>query len=217
MGSKRRTSWKDMTPEQKKQYFLDYYLVRTLIGAALILFAVVCIRDVLKPKPDYALQIGIYDVSLSDEEKKDLVYRVQKTLNTAQPVSVDDAYSSLSNDDLLRIATFSTAGKLDLIIADREVFEWLAGYGYFKDLSKSLEPDSYGKWQDSIVVCKGLAMTESGLLEADAEGNGEPYAAGIRVQNSGLLKYLKELKDPVAGIILESEKGKEAVKLLEME
>ncbi len=215
MDSRSDRTWKQMTPEQKKQYFLDYYLVKTLIAAAVVIFGFILVRDLLRPKTEYAMQIGLYDVSLKDEEKEAFSYAVQKTLNTALPVKIDDAYSSLRNDDLLRIATFSTAGKIDVIIAEEETFAYLAGYDYFKDLKESLDPDFYERNQERIVTCNGLKLTEGGLLEDDAECNGDPYAAGIRVQGTGFEKYSGGMKNPVLGIILESGKTPEIEILLE--
>jgi hypothetical protein len=215
MDSRSDRTWKEMTPEQKKQYFLDYYLVKTLIAAALIIFGFILVRDLLRPKREYAMRIGLYDVSLTDAEKEAFVYDVQKALNTALPVQIDDAYSSLRNEDLLRIATFSTAGRIDVIIAEEETFAFLAGYGYFKDLKESLDPAFYENYRERIVTCRGLKQSELGLLEENAEGNGDPYAAGIRIQGTGLERHAGGMKNPVLGIILESQKTADIELLLE--
>ena len=214
MDSRSDRTWKEMTPEQKKQYFLDYYLVKTIIAAVILIFGIILVRDLLRPKREYAMRIGLYDVSLSDEEKEAFVYDVQKSLNTALPVQIDDAYSSLRNEDLMRIATLSASGRIDVIIAEEETFAFLAGYGYFKDLEKSLDPGFYETWKDRIVIAKGLKISESGLLDADAEGNGDPYAAGIRIRDTRLSEHTGGMKEPVLGIILESEKTAETETVL---
>lgn len=215
MDSRSERTWKEMTPEQKKQHFLDYYLVKTLIGIAVILFGITLVRDILRPKKEYAMRIGLYDVSLSDEEKDAFSYEVQKALNTAFPIQIDDAYSSLRNDDLMRIAAFSVSGQIDLIIAEEDTFAFLAGYGYFKDLKECLDPSFFREWENRIVVCNGLRMSESGLLEEDAEGNGEPYPAGISLEGTALQSHTGGMKKPVLGIILESEKTAEIEQILE--
>jgi hypothetical protein len=161
------------------------------------------------------MRIGLYDVSLTDAEKEAFVYDVQKALNTALPVQIDDAYSSLRNEDLLRIATFSTAGRIDVIIAEEETFAFLAGYGYFKDLKECLDPAFYENYRERIVTCRGLKQSELGLLEENAEGNGDPYAAGIRIQGTGLERHAGGMKNPVLGIILESQKTADIELLLE--
>lgn len=205
MAQQQKTSWNDLSPEQKKQYFLDYYLVKVLIGAAAVLLAVYTVWSVLRPKPSYLLSIGLYDVSLSDAAREDMIHAMQKELHTAEPIQLDDGFSSLNNDDLMRIVSLSTSGRLDGIIADRDVFEWLAGYGYFKDLTLACDSAFLEQHKDSLILCKGLKTGEGGLLEEDAEGNGELYTAGVAVGGTKLAYWLPELKEPVFGIIAESD------------
>lgn len=205
MKADQKPSWKDLSPEQKKQYFLDYYLVKVLIGLAVLIAVSYTACSILCPKTSYRLTFGIYDVSLSDETKDDMVRSMQKELHTAEPIRIDDAFSSLNNDDLMRIVSLSTNGKLDGIIAERNVFEWLAGYGYFKDLTVECDESFLKQYQDELVVCKGLAVGEGGLLQENAEGNGEPYTAGIQVTDTKLAEWLPELQEPIFGIIAESQ------------
>ncbi|MBP3868889.1 MAG: hypothetical protein J6D38_07235 [Solobacterium sp.] len=205
MKADQTPSWKDLSYEQKKQYFLDYYLIKVLIGIAVLIFASYTACSILRPKPSYRLTIGIYDAALSDDTKEEMVRTMQKELHTAEPIGIDDAFSSLNNDDLMRIVSMSGNGKLDGIIAERGVFEWLAGYGYFKDLTAACDTAFLNQFQDELVVCRGLAVGEGGLLQENAEGSGDPYTAGVRVTDTKLAEWLPELKEPVFGIIAESE------------
>ena len=205
MAQQQKTSWNDLSPEQKKQYFLDYYLVKVLIGFAAVLLVGYTVWSFLRPKPSYLLSIGLYDVSLSDAAREDMIHAMQKELHTAEPIQLDDGFSSLNNDDLMRIVSLSTGGRLDGIIADRDVFEWLAGYGYFKDLTLACDSDFLEQHKDSLILCKGLKTGEGGLLEEDAEGNGALYTAGVAVGGTKLAYWLPELKEPVFGILAESE------------
>ncbi len=200
-------SWKEMSPEEKKQYFRDYYLYKVLIAAAVLVFLAVLIHDLTKPKPQYALRIGIYDAALSKEEKTELEQQIQAVIRTSDPVELDDAYSSFNDEDLLRIAASSTNGCLDILIAEKDTFEWLAGYGYFRDLSDTGIP------QEQILVCRGLAVSEDGLLKENAEGTGDPYAAGVLLEGTMLGDSLKQLSSPVMGIIYESGHFEEAMEL----
>ena len=120
-------------------------------------------------------------------------------------MGIDDAYTSLNDSDLMRIVSLSESGDLDLIIAPREVFTFLAGYGYFKDLEASCSETFLHENGDRLVICKGLAVSEDGLLAENAEGNGEPYAAGIMAQGTLFEPYMHGMKDPVIGVIYESE------------
>ena len=205
MDSTGNRSWKDMTPDQKKQYFMDYYLVKTLIGIAAVLFVIYVAVTVTRPKTVYALRMGVYNASLSSETKEAIGYHVQKTLSSAGAVEIDDQYNASTDADLMRIAALSASGKLDVIIADREIFEWLAGYGYFKDLSISFSREFYSSHEADIVVCNGLLTGEGGMLLEDSEGNGDPYAAGIRLTDPQYLTWFSDMKEPVLGIIYESD------------
>ena len=215
MNENRNTSWKEMTPEQKKQYFMDYYLVKVLIGAGVLLFAAYVIISVMRPEPQFRLRIGVYDTSLGDAVKEDMEYSIRKALSTAERVEIDDSYTSLNDQDLLRVAALSTAKDLDVLIADRKIFEWLAGYGYFKDLSLSFDSAFLSSHSDDLVVCRGLKTGEGGILEENAEGNGAYYSAGIRITEGTMKEWFDEYEEPVLGIIYESDCTADIEKLLE--
>ena len=131
-----RPDIRGMTPEERWQYFKDYYLLKTVIAFCILTGVVILLRDLFTPDPVYAMRIGIYDTSLDDTEKHRLEREMQAVLDTTEDILIDDTYTSLNNDDLMRIVSLSEAGKLDVIIAPRKVLEFLAGYGYFKDLSR---------------------------------------------------------------------------------
>lgn len=200
-----KRSWKDVPQEERWQYFKDYYLVKTLIAVCVLIVAVILIRDIVTPEPVYALQIGVYDTSLSEEEKTELAHKIQKQLHVYDEVGIDDAYTSLNDSDLMRIVSLSESGDLDLIIAPREVFTFLAGYGYFKDLEASCSETFLHENGGRLVICKGLTVSEDGLLAENAEGSGEPYAAGITAEGTLFEPYMHGMKDPVIGVIYESE------------
>ena len=199
-------SWNDMTPQEKLQYFRDYYLLKVVIALCVLAGVIILIRDITAPEPVYALQTGIYDTSLDDTEKHRLEREMQDVLDTTEDILIDDTYTSLNNDDLMRIVSLSEAGKLDVIIAPRKVLEFLAGYGYFKDLSAECSAEFLAENRDRLLMCRGLAVSEDGLLAENAEGSGEPYAAGIDISGTLFEPYLHGMENPAAGVIYESEK-----------
>ena len=196
---------RNMTPEEKWQYFKDYYLLKTVIGVCILIGAAIFLRDLLTPDPVYALQIGIYDTSLTDEEKESLAYKIQKQIRVYDEVGIDDAYSSLNDQDLMRIVSLSENRKLDLIIAPRTVFEWLAGYGYFKDLRQECGSGFTSANDARFIECRGLAAGEGGMLGENAEGSGEYYTAGISAEGTLFEPFLHGMEEPVIGVIYESE------------
>ena len=215
MGPKEKGYWKDLSPEAKKQYFLDYYLGKTLVVLAVIALAVYTAVSVLRPKPSYALRIAVFDASLTEDERQSLIHDIQKALHTAEAVEIDDSYNNNNDKDLLRIVSLSTSDKLDAVIADREVLEWLAGYGYFKDLTETFDAAFLSENQDRLVTARGLKLGENGLLEENAEGNGDWYTAGYDLDGTALAGKLEDLKDPVLGIIAESRSASEIQAVLE--
>ena len=204
MDQKEKSYWKDLSPEAKKQYFIDYYLGKTLVVLAVIAVLVYTAVSILRPKPSYALRIAVFDASLTDETRQSLIHDIQKALHTAEAIEIDDSYNNNNDKDLLRIVSLSTSEKLDAVIADREVLEWLAGYGYFKDLSQTFDAEYLSKNQDRLVTARGLKLGENGMLEENAEGNGDWYTAGYDLKGTALAEKIDDLKDPVLGIIAES-------------
>ena len=200
-----RPDIRGMTPEERWQYFKDYYLLKTVIAVCILTGVVILLRDLFTPDPVYAMRIGIYDTSLTDEEKESLSHKIQKELHVYDDVEIDDAYSSLNNEDLMRIVSLSENGKLDLIIAPREVFEWVAGYGYFKDLRAECSSGFTAANDARFIDCRGLAVGEGGLLSENAEGSGEYYSAGISAEGTLFEPYMHGMKEPVIGVIYESE------------
>ncbi len=215
MPENEKSYWKDLSPEAKKQYFMDYYLGKTLVVLAVIALAVYAAVTVLTPEPSYALQIAVFDASLSQESRDRLIHDIQKTLHTAEAVELDDSYNSINDKDLMRIVSLSTSGKLDAVIADKEVLEWLAGYGYFKDLTQTFDSDFLSQNQDRLIQARGLKLGENGLLEDHAEGNGDWYTAGYDLKGTVLAEKLEDIRSPALGIIAESQADAKIQALLE--
>ena len=207
MDSREKGYWKDLSPQEKKQYFMDYYLGRTLVVLAVTALLIYTAVSILRPKPSYALRIAVFDASLSEDTRQSLIHDIQKALHTAEAVEIDDSYNNNNDKDLLRIVSLSTSEKLDAVIADREVLVWLAGYGYFRDLTETFDAEFRSKNTDRLITARGLKLGENGMLEENAEGNGDWYTAGYDLSGTVLAEKLDDLRDPVIGIIAESHAG----------
>ena len=204
-----------MTGDEKLQYFLDYYLIKTLVVIAAAVFVFITVRDIIRPEQEYALQIAVYDAALTDREKQDISAMVQSVLNTDLPVELDDTYHADNDRDLLRIVSLSESRKLDAVIAGRKTLEWLAGYGYFKDLEQTCDETFLAKNRENLLFMHGLAVSDDGLLKEGAEGSGEVYAAGFSLAGTDLGMHLSALPDAAVGVIAESEHLPEIQRLLD--
>ena len=209
-----RNVWRQLSAEEKKQYFLDYYLVKVLIALAALVLAGYTACAVMTPDPSPLLRIGFYDTALSEETRTDLIQTIQGILHTDEEIILDDAFSSLRDDDLVRITALSQAKELDAIIADRDVFEWLSGYSCFSDVTMICDASFLKEFQDDIIECRGLAVGENGLLIEGGEGNGEWYSAGISLVHTELADAVPQMKEPVLGLIDTSLKTEQLEQIL---
>ena len=194
------------TPAEKLQYFLDYGLMKTLVLIAAVIFLVILVRNITSKPPEYAIAIGIYDSSMSQEQVKALESELKDALGSDLPAAVDNGFHIVNDQDQMRIVALSEEKRIDAVIAGKETFEYLAGYGYFRDLEADCDPVFLTEHKDSLVTCAGLAVGENGLLEEDGNGRGVSAAYGIRLNSSLFEPYVNDLEEPVLGVIYESER-----------
>ena len=123
-----------MTTKQKLQQFKDYYLGGTLAviaAAALIIFMV---SRFLMPQKEAVLSIAVFDTELSDEAEAQLAQEIRTSLglNEDAEINVNSGFTSVNTNEYSRLSILAADGKVDVVIAGREAFGELAGYGYFK-------------------------------------------------------------------------------------
>ena len=108
---------------------------------------------------------------------------------------------------------------MDAVIAGREVFGELAGFGYFKDLSEFLPEDMLSAYAGNLVSC----AYESDAVAQNAQQKGElasgEYPFGLSLEDSARWNSMtadSSIKPdkPVVGVILESENDSNVTGLL---
>ena len=193
-----------MTTKQKLQQFKDYYLGGTLAviaAAALIIFMV---SRFLMPQKEAVLNIAVFDTELSDEAEAQLAQEIRTSLglNEDAEINVNSGFTSVNTN---------ADGKVDVVIAGREAFGELAGYGYFKDLSLYLPQDMKEAYAAELM---SFTYTSDAAAE-DAEEMGElatgDYPFGLSLSGSARWKAMTTessmaAEEPVLGVIMESEK-----------
>ena len=208
-----RKSEEQMTTGQKIQQFKDYYLggaLACLAAAALIIFM---ITRFLSPKADEAaLRIAVFDTELSSEAQEQLEQAVRTSLDLPEDarIVIDTGFISTNTNEYARLSVLAADGRVDAVIADEEAFSELAGYGYFKDLSRFLPEDLKSACSDRLLSFR----YDSDVIADDAKQNGElasgEYPFGLSLIGSSLWDSMTaasamKAEKPVLGVILESE------------
>ena len=113
-----------------------------------------------------------------------------------------DNYSNYQNEQRFFVAT--AAEQIDVVIGSKEIFEKYADMGYFIDLSKLMDTDTYSKYSD-------MAHTTS--LTEEYGGNTE--VSGLDITNwdcISKLKWYEGSDEPVyIGIVCESKNKEQAI------
>ena len=199
------------TFSQKIQQFKDYYLGGTLAALAAAVLLIYLVWRVLSPKETADLTIAVFDTDLSAEALQEMEQAVRASLGLPQDavILIDTGYVSSNTNEYTRLSLLSAHGEVDAVIAGREAFAELAGFGYFKDLSQFLPDDMLSACSGQLVSC----AYESNAAAENAQQKGElasgEYPFGLSLKDSALWNSMtadSSIKpdEPVAGVILES-------------
>lgn len=210
-----------MTFSQKIQQFKDYYLGGTLAALAVAALVIYMASRLLSPKESADLTVAVFDTDLSSEALQEMEKAVRASLNLPEEavIVIDTGYVSSNTNEYTRISLLSANGQVDAVIAGREVFGELAGFGYFKDLSEFLPEDMLSAYAGNLVSC----AYESNAVAQNAQQKGElasgEYPFGLSLEDSALWNSMtadSSIKPdgPVVGVILESENDSNVTGLL---
>lgn len=135
MKKTEKQKWIEMNKEQRKQYFLDYYLFPVSVIA--VILAIMCFLGwhfFLKPDEENVLYAAVVDDSLAQEKQEQAVLDMQDILEADgkyKQVHIDDSFY-LKDGALDKIQVYLHSQQIDVLILDQDVFEEFAGYGYFQ-------------------------------------------------------------------------------------
>ena len=216
-----KSSKRNLTFSQKIQQFKDYYLGGTLAALAVAALVIYMASRLLSPKESADLTVAVFDTDLSSEALQEMEKAVRASLNLPEEavIVIDTGYVSSNTNEYTRISLLSANGQVDAVIAGREVFGELAGFGYFKDLSEFLPEDMLSAYAGNLVSC----AYESNAVAQNAQQKGElasgEYPFGLSLEDSALWNSMtadSSIKPdgPVVGVILESENDSNVTGLL---
>ena len=216
-----KSSKRKLTFSQKIQQFKDYYLGGTLAALAVAALVIFMASRLLSPKESADLTVAVFDTDLSSEALQEMEQAVRASLNLPEEavIVIDTGYVSSNTNEYTRLSLLSANGQVDAVIAGREVFGELAGFGYFKDLSEFLPEDMLSAYAGNLVSC----AYESDAVAQNAQQKGElasgEYPFGLSLEDSAMWKSMtadSSIKPdkPVVGVILESENDSNVTGLL---
>ena len=216
-----KISKRKLTFSQKIQQFKDYYLGGTLAALAVAALVIYMASRLLSPKESADLTVAVFDTDLSSEALQEMEQAVRASLNLPEEavIVIDTGYVSSNTNEYTRLSLLSANGQVDAVIAGREVFGELAGFGYFKDLSEFLPEDMLSAYAGNLVSC----AYESDAVAQNAQQKGElasgEYPFGLSLEDSALWNSMtadSSIKPdgPVVGVILESENDSNVTGLL---
>ena len=193
----------------KFKYYVYYYKIPVIVGIGVLVFLISLVHSIVTAK-DTVLSVALLnanqevDYSLFlDEYFQTTDYDAGKTeMRIDASYCFYDNYSNYQNEQRFFVAT--AAEQIDVVIGSKEIFEKYADMGYFIDLSKLMDADTYSKYSD-------MAHTTS--LTEEYGGNTE--VSGLDITNWDCISKLKWYEggdEPVyIGIVCESKNKEQAI------
>lgn len=213
-----RQKWQRMDKSQRRQYFLDYYLVKIIV--IFFIAALICylIWSVARPKEEVLLYVALVDEQLEEEKKAELTEELNRLCQAdgkKTQVVVDDMFYMQENA-LDKLQVFMYNHQIDIIIADQEMYQKLAGYGYFQKMEAFGDKEAISKYREKYILAAGYQDAEEVSFEDHETGQGEPLPYGIDISESERFGQIKNYLDkPVLGIAVGAPNPENAVRFLD--
>lgn len=203
--------FKSLTPEQKKQQFISYYLV-PLIVAILIIGAIISlIYNYFAPRQDLVFELAVVNDYIPQDKQETFQSEIENLFITnkdKQRILYDASYrigDEYSSDYLSveKLTTYMYAGEIDIIIADKNYFEQNVQNGVFLNLAQILPSDLYSELTDNFYCSK-------------VENDDDECAYGINLSSSQKYMSLGGInKEPILGIVANSKNQENSVAFIE--
>ena len=220
MKKTERQKWLELNKEQRKQYFLDYYLFP--LSVAGILTAVAALLGwhfFLKPQAESVLYVAVVDDSLDEKKQAQMSEEVEKLLGAdgkRKQVHIDDSFY-LKDGALDKIQVYLHSHQIDVLILDEPVFQEFAGYGYFQSLDELTDENLAEKYGTTYEYAAGYQDSNEISFEDHETGQGEtkPYGLDLSGDNRFTEMTGGYLEHPVLAVATEAPNPENALKFLE--
>lgn len=207
---------KTMNLKDRLWYIWEYYklpIIGTVVAVTLIISIFSAVRSNSFETALSCVILNSHTTSQEDlaGEYFDQGFRQYLGLTDDTKIDVDHSMTvSFDNSDmteftyaeLAKLSALITSKELDVMIGRKDSIDHFGEMGGFLDLKQVLPPDVYEKVKDQ-------------LYEVTNQETGETIACGIRVGSTDFLKKTGlDMDDPILGIISNSTRTDNAVKLI---
>jgi len=212
-----KQKWSEMDPGQRLHYFIDYYLLKCIIGIGLISIACIVLWTVFKPQKDRKLFFAIVHNSMIPEEKESLEQLFTELFVTdpkQQEIRVDDSFPAGYESDA-KLSAFLAAKEIDLIVTDEEHFQTLAKNDCFVDLEEFM-PEFSKNHSEFLYRTEGYTEDTTAEQTSSIEKAENEKAYGIHVTDCPRIRkswYQKEAA--ILGIVQNCKQPENAALALE--
>lgn len=208
MAADKKRNWretlemcKNMTWEQRMEYFKDYYLfptVCTLVAAAVCFLL---IWHFFLKEDQTSFYIAVLDETLDEGEKEKLCAGLGKALGLDEDEIIIDDRFYMDGDGLTKLEIYIKNQQIDVLIADEEDYELLCGFGFMKEITQVFDEKFMELYEEQLFFAAGYLDTDEVSFEDHETGKGEVKAYGIRAAASDHYAPLCNYqKNPVLGI-----------------
>lgn len=175
---------RSLSGRQKLEYFRDYYLVKVLVAAAILIFAGALLNSMVFNRSNCLFALALINESELETAGTDTLI---DALTDYLGVQGKNDYVSVENyylEDAQMVMAYSaknSAGAIDMILCPRDYFEEGAERGMFADLGEALPQELYSTVSDRLLEARVID-------EQDNEGNAlsyeDPRPYGIDISGS---------------------------------
>ncbi len=213
-----KEKWSKMNGGQRWQYFKDYYLLKVIVGSIAVVFVGFVVWSVLKPKDEIVLYVAVVDEQFDDEKEEALTQELNELFGVdgkRYKVFIDDLIY-LDNGGMEKLQTLTYTDRLDVIIADKENYQRLAGMGFFQAADQYLGEEKTAEYEEFFVEAAGYEENKELSFENVETGTGEVLPYGIDISGSERFSQVKNyLESPVLSFVVDNQNSEHAVEFLD--
>lgn len=178
-----RAQIRSMPLKKRVQYFFQYYALYVLAAVIIISVAALLLYHYLKPPEVVSLYAAVYNQAWSEEGKAELekLLRERAGIDEDANVYIDDSFFD-GQQGLDKLQVYLANKQVDLVVASKEDFKTLAGYGFFKDLEQVA--DIPAACREKLIGARGYLDTDEISLDDHETGQGEELFYGMELEKN---------------------------------
>lgn len=211
----KKTKTKDMTWKQKLEYFKDYYLFHTLCIAGAVAVGMLLIWHFFIRDDEIALYIAVVNESLEEEDAEKLKKEMGQALGIdSESIMVDDEFY-LEGDGLNKLEIYLKNSQIDVLVADREDYELLCGFGFLKGLEQICDRSMLHNYGERLIYAAGYLDNKEISFEDHETGQGEVLAYGFDMTGTDYDRSVcNKSENPVIGVAENMKHGDTALQCI---